>query len=43
LHLGLDLRHILGAQRDLMTQGVLIALGELMLSFLVLTALVWWM
>ncbi|MDD2879963.1 MAG: response regulator [Rhodoferax sp.] len=43
LHFGLDLSHILLAQKSLLTQGVLIALGELLLSFLVLTALVWWM
>lgn len=43
LHFGLDLSHILHAREALLTQGILIALGELMLSFFVLTALVWWM
>jgi signal transduction histidine kinase/CheY-like chemotaxis protein len=43
LHFGLDLSHQLMAQRNLLTQGVLIALAELLLSFLVLTILVWWM
>lgn len=42
LHFGLDLRHILRAQETLLTQGVLIALSELLLSFLVLLALVLW-
>ncbi len=43
LHFGLDLTHIFVAQNTLLTQGVLIAMGELLLSLLVLTALVWWM
>ncbi len=43
LHFGLDLSHILVARRALLTQGVIIALGELLLSFVVLTALVIWM
>ncbi len=43
LHFGLDLAHIFVAQNTLLTQGALIAVGELLLSFLVLTALVWWM
>ncbi len=43
LHFGLDLNHILVAQNALLTQGALIALGELLLSFVVLTALVVWM
>jgi signal transduction histidine kinase/ActR/RegA family two-component response regulator len=43
LHFGLDLSHILVAQQALLTQGSLIALGELLLSFVVLTALVMWM
>jgi len=43
LHFGLDLTHIFIAQKTLLTQGVVIAAGELLLSFLVLTALVWWM
>jgi len=43
LQFGLDLSHIAVAQRTLLTQGALIALGELFLSFVVLTALVLWM
>ena len=43
LHFGLDLSHIFIAQSTLLTQGALIAVGELLLSFFVLTALVWWM
>ena len=43
LRLGLDLSHILEARRALLTQGALIALGELLLSFLVLSVLVVWM
>ena len=43
LHFGLDLTHVFVAQNTLLTQGALIALGELLLSFFVLTALVWWM
>jgi len=43
LHFGLDLSAIFAAQNALLTQGALIALGELLLSFLVLTALVLWM
>lgn len=43
LHFGLDLTHILVAQNTLLTQGAVIAVGELLLSFIVLTALVWWM
>jgi signal transduction histidine kinase/AmiR/NasT family two-component response regulator len=43
LHFGLDLTHIFVAQNTLLTQGALIAAGELLLSFFVLTALVWWM
>jgi signal transduction histidine kinase/AmiR/NasT family two-component response regulator len=43
LHFGLDLTHIFVAQNTLLTQGALIALGELLLSMLVLSALVWWM
>jgi signal transduction histidine kinase/CheY-like chemotaxis protein len=43
LHFGLDLSHILVAQRALLTQGAVIAVGELVLSFAVLTALVMWM
>lgn len=43
LHFGLDLTHIFVAQNTLLTQGAVIAAGELLLSFFVLTALVWWM
>jgi len=43
LQFGLDLSHIAVAQRALLTQGAVIALGELFLSFVVLTALVLWM
>jgi signal transduction histidine kinase/CheY-like chemotaxis protein len=43
LHFGLDLKHIIVAQDALLTQGSLIALGELLLSFVVLTVLVMWM
>ena len=43
LHLGLDLSHIVAARQALLTQGALIALGELALSFLVLSVLVLWM
>ena len=43
LHLGLDLSHIVAARQALLTQGALIALGELALSFLVLSVLVVWM
>ncbi len=43
LYFGLDLRPLTKAQNSLLTQGVLIALLELFLSFLVLTGLVWWL
>ena len=43
LHLGLDLSHVQAARRDLLMQGTGIAVGELLLSFLVLTLLVMWM
>lgn len=43
LHFGLDLSHVLMAQQSLLTQGIVIALAELLLSFLVLTVLIWWM
>jgi len=43
LQIGLDLSHIVAAREALLTQGALIALGELALSFLVLTVLVLWM
>jgi signal transduction histidine kinase/CheY-like chemotaxis protein len=43
LQFGLDLTHILSAQKTLLTQGALIALGGLLLSLLMLTALVWWL
>jgi signal transduction histidine kinase/AmiR/NasT family two-component response regulator len=43
LHFGLDLSHILAARQALLTQGSLIAAGELLLSVLLLTALGLWM
>jgi len=43
LHFGLDLSHVMMAQQSLLNQGIVIALVELLLSFLVLTVLVWWM
>ncbi len=43
LHFGLDLSHILAARQALLTQGSLIAAGELLLSVLLLTALGFWM
>jgi signal transduction histidine kinase/CheY-like chemotaxis protein len=43
LNFGLDLSHIVVAQKALLTQGFVIAVGELLLSFVVLTALVLWM
>ncbi len=43
LHFGLDLSPIFAAQHALLTQGAFIAFGELLLSFLILTMLVWWM
>lgn len=43
LHFGVDLSHILQARQALLTQGVLIALGELLLSFVLLTVLGLWM
>lgn len=43
LQFGLDLTHILSAQKALLLQGTLIALGGLLLSLLTLTVLVWWM
>ena len=43
LQIGLDLSHIVAARQALLTQGALIALGELVMSFLVLTVLVVWM
>ncbi|WP_336899887.1 response regulator [Rhodoferax sp.] len=43
LHFGLDLSHILVARQALLTQGALIALGELLLSFVLLTLLGLWM
>jgi signal transduction histidine kinase/ActR/RegA family two-component response regulator len=43
LHLGLDLSHILAARQALLTQGALIALGELVLSALLLMVLGLWL
>jgi signal transduction histidine kinase/ActR/RegA family two-component response regulator len=43
LHLGLDLSHILAARRALLTQGTLIAVGELILSFVLLMVLGLWL
>jgi signal transduction histidine kinase/ActR/RegA family two-component response regulator len=43
LQIGLDLTNIFEARKALMTQGALIAFAELILSFLVLSALVVWM
>ena len=43
LHFGLDLSHIAVARQALLTQGALIAVGELLLSFLLLTVLGFWM
>ncbi len=43
LHFGLDLSHIALARQALLTQGSLIAVGELLLSFLLLTVLGFWM
>jgi signal transduction histidine kinase/ActR/RegA family two-component response regulator len=43
LHFGLDLSHILAARQALLTQGSLIAAGELLLSVLLLTVLGLWM
>ncbi len=43
LRYGLDLSHIIAARRDLVTQGVAIALGEILLSAGLLTLLGYWM
>ncbi|MDE2417693.1 MAG: response regulator [Burkholderiales bacterium] len=43
LQFGLDMSHIIIARHALLTQGVLIAVGELVLSFLMLSGLVFWM
>ena len=43
LHFGVDLSHILAARQALLTQGALIAVGELLISFLLLTVLGLWM
>jgi signal transduction histidine kinase/CheY-like chemotaxis protein len=43
LYLGLDLSHILTAQQALLTQGALIAAGELFLSFMLLMVLGIWL
>jgi signal transduction histidine kinase/ActR/RegA family two-component response regulator len=43
LHFGLDLSHILAARQALLTQGAVIAVGELLLSLVLLTVLGLWM
>ena len=43
LYLGMDLSHILAARKVLLTQGTLIALGELLLSALLLMGLGLWL
>ena len=43
LYLGMDLQHILAARKVLLTQGTLIALGELLLSALLLIGLGLWL
>jgi len=43
LHFGFDLSHIAAARRALLTQGALIALGELVMSFLLLMILGFWL
>jgi signal transduction histidine kinase/ActR/RegA family two-component response regulator len=43
LYFGLDLSHILEARRALLTQGTLIALGELAMSFVLLMVLGFWL
>ncbi len=43
LHFGFDLSHIAAARRALLTQGALIALGELVMSFLLLMVLGFWL
>lgn len=43
LHFGLDLSHILAARQALLTQGTLIAIGELLMSFVLLTVLGLWL
>jgi len=43
LHFGLELSHIHAARQELLTQGALIAIGELVMSFLLLMALGLWL
>ncbi len=43
LHFGLDLAQIVAARRALLTQGVVIAVGELMMSIGLLTLLGYWL
>jgi signal transduction histidine kinase/ActR/RegA family two-component response regulator len=43
LQFGLDMSNILVARQALLTQGSLIALGELLMSFVLLSGLVFWM
>ncbi len=43
LYMGMDLSHILAARRALLTQGALIALGELLMSALLLLVLGLWL
>ncbi|MBY0464061.1 MAG: HAMP domain-containing protein, partial [Burkholderiales bacterium] len=43
LYFGLDLSHIHAARKELLTQGALIAIGELVMSFLLLMALGLWL
>ncbi len=43
LYMGMDLSHILAARKALLTQGTLIALGELMLSAVLLMVLGLWL
>jgi signal transduction histidine kinase/CheY-like chemotaxis protein len=43
LHMGLDLSHVLSARKALLWQGSMIAAGELVLSFLLLTVLGLWL
>ena len=43
LQFGLDMTHIIVARQTLLTQGAVIAAGELVLSFVLLSVLVFWM
>lgn len=43
LHLGLDLSHVVTARRDLLTQGLGIAVAELVLSTMILVLLGYWL